>query len=130
MHVEAFLEKCIRCGAILDENIEWTQIPHTDVAYCDKCLNEDTEEKHKLVYVEPIPEEMSKATRAKYEFSKTLLDGEDPPANLPTIKTIDVRGRKEHEDFIKDPSKCKEFGIDPVYEAVLYLKRWGGLLDE
>lgn len=32
------MEKCMRCGIDLDESVEYTNIPHTDVYYCDECL--------------------------------------------------------------------------------------------
>ena len=52
--------------------------------------------------------------------------GIDPPAHLPEVKTIDVKGRHEHEAFIRDADKCKEYGVDQAYETMVYLKRWGG----
>lgn len=63
-------------------------------------------------------------------MSNDSWGGIDPPAHLPEIKTINVRGRKEHEEFLKNPQKMKELGLDPVYETIVYLKRWGGWLDE
>jgi hypothetical protein len=59
---------------------------------------------------------------------KPLSEGIDPPAHLPEIRRIDVRGREEHEAIIKDASWCKELGIDQVYETMVYLKRWGAWL--
>ncbi len=56
--------------------------------------------------------------------------GIDPPAHLPERKVIDVKGREEHEAFIKDAAKCQEHGIDQVYETMVYLKRWGGWLSQ
>lgn len=32
------MEECNRCKIILDETVEYTCIPHTDVYYCDSCL--------------------------------------------------------------------------------------------
>ena len=40
-----------------------------------------------------------------------LLCGIDPPAQLPPIKCINVRGREEHEAVIKDAAWCKELGL-------------------
>lgn len=56
--------------------------------------------------------------------------GIDPPAHLPQRRTIDVRGRKEHEEWLKNPQKMREYGLDPYFETMIYLKRWGGWLDE
>lgn len=57
-----------------------------------------------------------------------LLEGIDPPAQLPPRRLIEVNGREEHEAIIKDSAKCAELGIDQAYEKVLYLKRWGSWL--
>lgn len=56
--------------------------------------------------------------------------GIDPPAYLPERRYINVKGRKEHEAFLKDPKKCEEHGLDIYYETMVYLKRWGGWLNE
>jgi len=58
-----------------------------------------------------------------------LIDEGGLPPSLPQRKTIDVRGRREHEAFLKDPNKCAEHGLDIVYETMIYLKRWGAWLD-
>ncbi len=55
--------------------------------------------------------------------------GINPPCGIPKRRAIDVRGRREHEAFIKDSAKCKEHGIDQVYETIVYLNRWGGWLN-
>lgn len=60
----------------------------------------------------------------------TLEDGIDPPAEQIPTKYIDVNGREEHEALLKDKEKCKELGLDQVYETIVYLKRWGGWLRE
>lgn len=39
------MEECIRCGRLLNEDIEYTNIPHTDVYYCDSCLYPDRPER-------------------------------------------------------------------------------------
>ncbi len=59
-----------------------------------------------------------------------LTQGEDPTAYPPERKSIDVRGRKEHESWLKDPKKCAEYGLDVHYETMIYLKRWGGWLED
>ncbi len=56
--------------------------------------------------------------------------GIDPPAELPHIRYVNVNGRKEHEAFLKDAEKCKEHGLDQIYETIIYLKRWGGWLKD
>lgn len=60
----------------------------------------------------------------------SLSDGIDPPAELPPVKYINVNGREEHEALLKDQAKMIEFGLDPVYETIVYLKRWGGWLKD
>lgn len=57
-----------------------------------------------------------------------LVDGEDPPAEMPKVKYINVRGREEHEAILKDPEWCRELGLDQAYEIIVYLKRWGSWL--
>ncbi len=59
-----------------------------------------------------------------------IFEGIDPPAELPSTKWINVRGRAEHEAVIKDKGLCKELGLDQFYEAMVYLKRWGSFLSE
>lgn len=61
---------------------------------------------------------------------KSLFEGIDPPAHKLERKTIDVRGREEHESYLKDPQKCKDAGLDIMYETMVYLKRWGGWLKD
>ena len=56
--------------------------------------------------------------------------GQEPGGEPLERKQVNVRGRREHEAFLKDPQKCKEYGLDIVYETMVYLKRWGGWLDE
>ena len=58
-----------------------------------------------------------------------LSEGIDPPANLPERVVINVNGREEHEAVIKDGARCKELGIDQLYETMVYLNRWGGWLN-
>lgn len=61
---------------------------------------------------------------------KPLVDCENPLAELPPVKWINVNGREEHEALLKDSQKCTELGLDQVYETIVYLKRWGGWLNE
>lgn len=58
-----------------------------------------------------------------------LSEGVDPPAHLPERIVVNVNGREEHEAVIRDAAKCKELGIDQLYETMVYLNRWGGWLN-
>ena len=40
-HINDCKKTCIKCGILLDATIPFTGIPHTDVYYCDSCLDED-----------------------------------------------------------------------------------------
>ncbi len=57
------------------------------------------------------------------------ISSAETPSEPPERKVINVRGRREHEAILNDPSKCKELGLDRTYEVMVYLKRWGGWLD-
>lgn len=59
-----------------------------------------------------------------------LSDGFNPPSHEIPRKTIDVKGREEHEALIRNSAKCKELGLDQYYEIMVYLKRWGGWLEQ
>lgn len=59
----------------------------------------------------------------------TLENGIDPSTTLET-KWINVRGREEHENIIRDAQWCKELGLDQHYEIMVYLKRWGSWLSK
>jgi len=54
--------------------------------------------------------------------------GINPPAEMPPVRYIDVNGREEHEAMLKDEAKMLSLGLDPVYERIVYLKRWGSWL--
>jgi len=56
--------------------------------------------------------------------------GIDPPAEALPRKWIDVKGRVEHEALLKDPEKMASLGLDPFYEVMVYLSRWGGWLED
>ena len=56
--------------------------------------------------------------------------GEWPPSNNLECKHINVSGRKEREAIIRNAEKCKELGLDQIYEAMIYLKTYGNWLDE
>ena len=56
--------------------------------------------------------------------------GITPPAQKLERISINVNGREEHERFILDAEKCKENGIDQMYETMVYLKRWGNWLKD
>ena len=63
-------------------------------------------------------------------MKENLYEGINPPAELPPRKFINVNGRKEHEAILKDKQKMLELGLDPIFETKVYLKRWGGWLNE
>jgi hypothetical protein len=44
-------------------------------------------------------------------------------------KWINVNGRKEHEAMLRDCDKMWELGLDPSYEKMVYLRRWGSWLN-
>lgn len=56
------------------------------------------------------------------------MGGIDPPAEKLTCEYVNVNGRKEHEAMLKDHKRMEELGLDPIYETIVYLKRWGGWL--
>jgi hypothetical protein len=45
-------------------------------------------------------------------------------------KYINVKGREEHEALLNDYPKMIELGLDPYYERIVYLNRWGGYLND
>lgn len=55
--------------------------------------------------------------------------GIDPPAHKLEPKLINVKGREEHETMLRDSNKMHSLGLDPVYEKMVYLKRWGSRLN-
>jgi len=55
--------------------------------------------------------------------------GLDPPAELPATRCIDVHGRVEHEAMLRDSDKMWSLGLDPAYEKMVYLRRWGSWLN-
>lgn len=59
-----------------------------------------------------------------------LTEGSYPSHENPGRRSIDVKGRKEHEEWLKDPKKCKDAGLDHTYEVLVYLRRWGGWLND
>lgn len=54
--------------------------------------------------------------------------GIDPPAERLTARKIDVHGREEHETMLADVGKMLSLGLDPYFESMVYLKRWGSYL--
>ena len=58
-----------------------------------------------------------------------LGDGENPPAEQIPTKWINVKGREEHEAMLRDSDKMWSLGLDPAYEKIVYLKRWGSWLN-
>lgn len=45
--------------------------------------------------------------------------GEEPPAHKLERRTVDVKGREEHESFLRDPKKCQEYGLDIMFERMI-----------
>lgn len=56
--------------------------------------------------------------------------GIDPPAEQIPVNYINVNGREEHEAMLKDEEKMLSLGLDPYFERMVYLKRWGGWLHQ
>lgn len=55
----------------------------------------------------------------------------DPPSEmLPEPIWINVNGREEHEAMLRNPEKMKSLGLDPIFETIKYIQRWGGWLNE
>jgi len=52
-----------------------------------------------------------------------------PPVNTPEKRIINVKGRQEHEELLRDSHRMYALGLDPVYEKLVYLKRWGSWLN-
>jgi hypothetical protein len=59
-----------------------------------------------------------------------LSEGITPPAERPQTYFVEVNGRHEHEAMLNDVEKMLELGLDPFYERMVYLKRWGSYLNE
>lgn len=57
-----------------------------------------------------------------------LGDGENPPAEQIPVRLVNVNGREEHEAMLKDEAKMLSLGLDPIYERIVYIKRWGSWL--
>lgn len=55
--------------------------------------------------------------------------GIDPPAERMEPRWINVKGREEHEAMLRDSDKMWSLGLDPAYEKIVYLKRWGSWLN-
>lgn len=56
--------------------------------------------------------------------------GIDPPAHELPVKYVNVQGREEHEAMLRDHPKMISLGLDPYFETIVYLKRWGGWLND
>lgn len=57
------------------------------------------------------------------------FDEVDPPAQRLERMWINVKGREEHEAMLRDSDKMHGLGLDPAYEKMVYLKRWGSWLN-
>ncbi len=49
--------------------------------------------------------------------------------HIPETKWINVKGREEHESLLRDSDKMWQMGLDPMYEKMVYLRRWGSWLN-
>lgn len=56
------------------------------------------------------------------------LSGIDPPSEIEDTIWINVKGREEHEGMLRDEKRMIELGLDPYFERIVYLKRWGSYL--
>jgi len=72
--------------------------------------------------------ECDKCGEHTLECTCTTLQGFGPFGEMLPVKWASVRGREAHERLIKDAAKCKELGLDQIYEVNAYLTRWGGWL--
>ena len=59
-----------------------------------------------------------------------LFEGQEPPSHEIPTHYIDINGRAEHEEILKDEKRMLEMGLDPYFERMVYLKRWGGWVNE
>lgn len=57
-----------------------------------------------------------------------LFGGIEPPAEKIPVTYIDVRGREEHEALLRDEQRMVSMGLDPYFERMVYLKRWGSYI--
>lgn len=62
------------------------------------------------------------------EETNISLQGIDPPAEMIPVTWINVNGRQQHEAILKDEKRMLELGLDPFFERMVYLKRWGSYL--
>ena len=53
----------------------------------------------------------------------------ESPSDRPETKWININGRAEHESILRDEKKMHELGLDPIYEKMVYLKRWGSWIN-
>lgn len=53
-----------------------------------------------------------------------------PPEKLTEPTWINVKGREEHEAMLNDTEKMISLGLDPYFEVIKYLQRWGGWLED
>jgi len=53
----------------------------------------------------------------------------DSPGEQISVNYINVNGREEHETMLRDSDKMHSLGLDPAYEKMVYLRRWGSWLN-
>ena len=78
-HIDDCKEKCCECGKLLDSTVEFTNISHTDVYYCDLCLYG-----HRL-------------ERSKREDSQLII-----------IKFVGEEIRRREDNVIEEMMRCSE----------------------
>lgn len=59
-----------------------------------------------------------------------LCEGIDPPAERLEPIWVNVQGREEHEAMLRDTEKMISLGLDPYFETMVYLQRWGGWIKD
>jgi hypothetical protein len=61
-------------------------------------------------------------------MQEELVPLDNPGEEIP-VTYIEVHGRKEHEELLRDAEKMHSLNLDPVYEKMVYLTRWGNWLN-
>jgi hypothetical protein len=57
------------------------------------------------------------------------LYNSDPGPEIRETTWTNVKGREEHETMLRDSYKMHKLGLDPAFEKMVYLKRWGSWLN-
>jgi|GEM_PF-5959463 hypothetical protein len=62
-------------------------------------------------------------------MTEIALDAVDPLSTQIETNWINVNGREEHEEMLRDSKRMHALGLDPAYEKMVYLRRWGSWLN-